>query len=176
MNDTDTKSRPLELTPLMWVAIGIVALVGVVAVVDQEQSPRTLDYLSGEKPVIIRSTSETHRFPFLGVAITLPEGWSYLSVTDDAVAEKPSFVHEETGSILRLQRFGLETWPPAGAEMTSMLGGRVEWVQIDHRRLGRLSLDELDLALIAITHKRGVELNDSINLFCEGIQRLSDGE
>ena len=162
------------MTPVVWVALGVVLLVGLFTYSDKQRSPRTLDFLNVEKPIIIRSSDATHHFPYLGISVTLPDGWSYLSVTDDAVAERPSFVQEATRSIIRLQRFGVETWPPADTEVetTPLAKGSVEWVQVDHRRLGKLSLGNLSLALIVITHTRGAELNQSIDEFCRGIRRF----
>lgn len=163
--------RPLEMTRLVWVALAVVALIGVVKIADQDQRLNTLGSFGSEESVIIRSDEGGHRFPFLGVSVNLPPGWSYLSVTDDAVAEKPSFVHEESGSILRLQRFALKTWPPSDTEVeiSELENGNVEWVQIDHRRLGKLKVGQVELTLIALTHGRGKELHSAIDVFCSQI-------
>ena len=174
MTKPEDHSRPLEMTRLVWVALAVVALIGVVKIADQEQRLSTLGSFGSEESVIIRSDEGSHQFPFLGVAVNLPEGWSYLSVTEDAVAERPSFVHEESGSIVRLQRFALKTWPPSDTEVetSEMDKGTVEWVQIDHRRLGRLTVGQIDLTVIALTHGRGKELHSAIDRFCKEIEPI----
>jgi len=168
-------SQPHELTPLVWVALGIAVLVGVVNELSDKETVQMLDMAKG-KPIIIRSQAAVHRFPSLGVSVSLPSGWSYLSVTEDSLADRPSFVHESSHSLVRLQPFVFDSWPPKELAQEPAMGthpaGNLQWVTVDHRRLGRLSLKGIDVAVIAIQHDQVRHVNQIIADFCGGIRHL----
>ncbi len=115
VNPTDPSSQPLELQPWLWIALGVVAIIGVAARIRDRDAVQTLDHLDGNQQIIVRTAAGTHVFPMLGIEVTLPEGWSYLSVTDDAMADAPTFVNETANSIVRLRPFGFLAWPPIEA-------------------------------------------------------------
>jgi len=173
-------SQPHELTPLMWVALGTVVVVGAVNALSEKGTVKMLDMPNGGKPIIIRSQATVHRFPSLGISVSLPSGWSYLSVTEDSLAARPSFVHESSHSLVRLQPYVFDSWPPeelaAEPETGTHPAGKLEWVRVDHRRLGRLSLKGIDVAVIAIQHDHMDDLNEIIKHFCCGICRLKSAD
>jgi hypothetical protein len=115
-----------------------------------------------------------HAFPSLGIRIAPPEGWTYLSLTDDAIADRPTFMNESTHSIISLRRFRLRSWPPTDGELVTQKYGDfdIQWVEADHRWIGRLTNAEIDLAIMVMTHKRRFPRNESIDEFCQAIQLL----
>lgn len=169
-------SQPHELTPLVWVALGIVVVVGAVNALSEKASVETLDTLHGGKPIVIRSQAAVHRFRCLGVSVSVPSGWSYLSIAEDSLADRPSFVHESTHSLVRLQPYHFDSWPPEDLAAEPVVGthpsGNIEWVSVDHRRLGRLRLRGIDVAVIAIQHDHKDQINATIKDFCHGIRHL----
>lgn len=137
-------------------------------------NPRTLDYVEGDRPVILRTTEKSHAFSALGVEVTPPKGWSYLAVADDGFADRPTFVNEATHSIIRLQAFGFRSWPPIDREVATNVYENVtiEWIDADHRRIGRITAGDVDLAIVAMTHATSFEPNESMEEFCNSIRIL----
>ncbi len=138
---------------------------------DQQQS---LVYVESGDPLIVRSSDQRHRFPILGIEIEISDGWTYLSVADDLRAAAPTFVHQKSGSILRLEPFRLRSWPPQGAELELEQYGEFscEWSEIDHRRVGRMREPPVDVAILVITHQSKAKLNPEVRSFCRGIRLI----
>ena len=172
-------SKSHQLTPLVWVGLGIAALVFALGKLTEQTPLEMLVPRKGEKQIIIRSENQTHQFPLLGAEVPLLPGWSYLAVHEDQIADRPAFVHQASNSVVRLQAYVLDSWPPNGVNEKPRVGkhpvGTLEWVRVDHLRIGRLLLEERDWIIIAIQHDAKADVNDSIEEFCAGI-RCSESE
>lgn len=178
MNSTDPTPRPLELPPWLWVALGIVALIGLSAQVRRHDDLKTLDPFAGDPQVIVRSATANHVFPILKVQVAVPKGWSYLSVSDDAIADEPTFVNESASSILRLRPYRFRSWPPVEGAITrrQYASVSIEWIEVDHRRIGRLNEGDVDVSLEVLTHSHKSKLNDAVDDFCNSIQLVSSAD
>jgi hypothetical protein len=130
--------------------------------------------LEGSARPIVRSSDQLHRFPALGIAVEVNNGWTYLSVADDVEAVASTFVHRDSQSIVRLEPFQLRSWPPAGAAVETMRLGELEWewAEVDHRRVGRLRKPPVDLMILAVTHQPHAKLNQEVLEFCAGIRPI----
>lgn len=172
-------SQSHELTPLVWVGLGIAGLVLAMGTLTEQTPIEMLVPGNGEKQIIIRSTNQTHQFPLLGAKVSLLPGWSYLAVDEDHLADRPAFVHPASNSIVRLQANVLDSWPPKGVTAIPEVGnhpaGTLEWVRVDHLRIGKLLLAKHGLTIVAIQHGSQAEVNESIAEFCAGI-RHSDSD
>jgi hypothetical protein len=170
----DPSSQPLSLTPLFWILLALVAALGVACWLGNGDEVTMLGYLEDEQLVIIRANAAEHTFPSLGIKIAPPEGWTYLSLTDDAIADRPTFMNESTHCIISIRRFQLRSWPPTdGQPITQRYGDfDIQWMEVDHRCIGRLSKAEIDLAILVMTHKRGSLRDKSIDEFCQSIRLL----
>lgn len=148
----------------MWIALLLVSLVGLRQFLVTPDQNSTLSYLEGDHPPIIRTSGSQHRFPMLGLQIDLPDGWDYLSVADDRRAAAPTFVHKMSQAILRLETFRLRDWPPGDMEIEVEQYGshEVEWVEVDHRRVGRLREPPVDVAIFVVSHRPHGELSPAI--------------
>ena len=170
-------SQSHELTPLVWVGLGIAGLALARAKLTEQTPIEMLVPSRGERQIIIRSENRTHQFPLLGVEVLLLSGWTYLAVDEDHLADRPAFVHHASNSVVRLQANVLDAWPPKGVTAKPEVGkhptGTLEWVRVDHLRIGRLQLAEYGLTIVAIQHGFQAEVNDAIEEFCAGI-RYSD--
>lgn len=167
-------SQSHELTPLVWVGLGIAAFALAMGKLTEQTPIEMLVPRKGEKQIIIRSQNHTHQFPLLGAEVSLLPGWSYLAVDEDHLADRPAFVHQASNSVVRLQANVLDSWPPNGVTSETQVGkhptGTLEWVQIDHLRIGKLVLAEHRLIIVAIQHDSKAEVNASIEDFCAGIK------
>lgn len=168
-----------ELTPLVWVGLGIA---GLALAMDNLAEKPTIEMLApreDEKQIIIRSQNQTHELPILGVQVRLLPGWSYLAVNEDQFADRPVFVHEASNSVVRLQADVLNAWPPEGLDTELEIGkhptGNLGWVRVDHLRLGKLLLADQGVIIVAIQHGSNAELNESIQEFCTEIGPLDSG-
>ncbi|MDB4634529.1 hypothetical protein OAG76_03895 [Rubripirellula sp.] len=172
-------SQSHELTPLVWVGLGIAGLALAMSFLTEQTPIQMLVPRKGEKPIIIRSQNQTHQFPLLGAEVRVSPGWSYLAVNEDHLADRPAFVHQASNSVVRLQANVLEAWPPRGVTTKPEIGmhpaGTLEWVRVDHLRIGKLLLAKHGLTIVAIQHGSQAEVNESIEEFCAGI-RHSDSE
>ena len=172
----DLKPQSYELTPLVWVGLGIAGLAFVMDAMTDQETVTMLATREDEKQIIIRSQGETHQFPLLGVEVGLLPGWSYLAVREDQLAFRPAFVHASSNSLVRLQADVFDVWPPAGAVTEPVIGkhstGKLEWVRDQHVRVGRLQWAEHRLTIVAIQHDSKVDLNATIDEFCAGISHL----
>ena len=166
-------SQSHELTPLVWVGLGIAGLVFAGGKLTEQTPIEMLVPSRGERQIIIRSENQTHRFPLLGVEVLLLPDWTYLSVDEDHLADRPVFVHHPSHSVVRLQANVLDAWPPKGGKAKPEVGkhpaGTLEWGRFDHLRIGRLLLARHGLTLVAIQHGSQAEVNESIEEFCAGI-------
>ena len=167
-------SQSHELTPLVWVGLGIAGLALVRGKLTEQTPIEMLVPSRGERQIIIRSENRTHQFPLLGVEIRLLPGWTYLAVDEDHLADRPAFVHHASHSVVRLQANVLDAWPPKGVTAKPEVGkhpaGTLEWVRADHLRIGRLLLAEHGLTMVAIQHGFQADVNDTIEEFCAGIR------
>ena len=116
------------------------------------------------------------------VEVAAVEGWTYLSVTDDVMATQPTFINESNNTIISLRQFRLRSWPPVEGEVTTRQYGEiaVEWVSVDHRRVGRITKKtpqgEVDAIVMAMTHVRKSELNHAVVEFCHAIRWISSND
>lgn len=178
VNPTDPSSQPLELRPWLWIGLGAVAIIGLAARMRDRDEAQTLDHLDGNQQIIVRTAAGNHVFPILGIQVTLPEGWSYLSVTDDAVAYQPIFVNETATSIVSLRPFGFRSWPPIEAKIVNRQYANftIEWIEVDHRRIGRFTQGDVDVSLFALTHSHKSKLNKAVDDLCHSIELVAAGD
>lgn len=176
MTQLPPASRPLELTPPFWVALLLVGLIGLYQVVRPPRQSQALGYLEEGNPIILRQRGKVHPFPTLGVTVGVFDGWTYLSIAEDSEALAPTFVHPGSNSIVRLQPFHLQTWPPQGlaVEREDVGDFDVEWVVVDDLHLGRLSRQAVDLAILVMSHQPNAPLDPAIREFCRRIHRLDE--
>lgn len=177
MNPADPSSQPLDLQPWLWVALGAVAILALEARIRDRNEMRTPDGLDGNQ-IIIRTSGANHTFPILGIKLALPEGWSYLSVTDDAYADEPTFVNESAHSIVNLRPYRFRAWPPIDAKIESRQYARftIEWVELDHRRIGRFTQGDADVSVLVMTHSHKSRLNNAVNDLCDSIELIGAGD
>ena len=174
MNQPNPVSRPREFTPVLWVALLLVGLIGLRQLLGPADQPQTLAFLDALNPVVVRSSEQLHRFASLGVEVEVTEGWTYLGVVDDIQATSPTFVHKASQSIVRLEPFRLRSWPPSGANLEVETGGQLtlEWAEIDYRRVGRLRQAPVDLMILAVTPQPHAQLNREVRDFCRRIRPI----
>lgn len=155
-------------------ALLLVGLIGLGQLLEPSDRPHMLGFLEGSAPPIVRSSDQLHRFPALGIAVEVNNGWTYLSVADDVEAVAPTFVHKDSQSIVRLEPFQLRSWPPAANPLQTELVGELEWewTEVDHRRVGRLRVPPIDLMILAVTHQPDANLNREVREFCAAIRLL----
>lgn len=158
----------------MWIALLVVAVLAVARGLGGLDDSPMLGYFEDRQPVIIRATAPEHTFPKLGIRIAPPDGWTYLSLADDAVADRLTFVNESTHCIISFRRFRLPSWPPADTQPVVQRYGEfdIQWVQRDHRCIGRLTRAEVDLAIMVMTHQTGSPRDESTDEFCAAIEIL----
>lgn len=168
------RPRALELTTPMWIALGLVLLIGLQQMVSTPSSSNELMYLSPDRTTVHRSTEALHQFEQLGIEVEVSEGWTYLSTTQDRLAMSPTFSHPVSGSILRLQPFHLDQWPPENSESQKIDDGdlRMLWVQVGRLLVGRLISGEADLAVVVMDHDNGESVASEILDFCRRVQPL----
>ena len=178
VNRIDQSSQALELRPWVWIVLGLAAILGVARWIGDRDELQTLVYLEKENPVIVRAASGTHVFPRLGIQVALAQGWSYLSVTDDVAAVQATFVNESADSIISLRRFLFRSWPPIESKVltTPYRNVAIEWVKVDHRVVGRLTEEHVDVIVMVMTHSANAELNRAVEDFCNGIQLIAARE
>ncbi|MCP4885588.1 MAG: hypothetical protein P1U77_05945 [Rubripirellula sp.] len=136
--DNHSRSQPLELTAPIWIGMAIVVLLGVVNQWRQFNGVRTLNPTPALE--IKRHLASTHQFPGLGVEIALPEGWAYLSVTEDTNATAATLVHSVSQSIVSFRANRLEEWPPKGhaTKEDTFENIEIDWVSLKVPRIIRL--------------------------------------
>ena len=178
VNPTDHSSEPLELRPWLWVALGVVAIIGLAARIRDHDEARARDHVDGQQQVIVRTEPGIHVFPMLGIQVTPPEGWSYLSVADDEMADQPTFVNETADSIVSLRPFRFREWPPIEAEIVNCqyTNITIEWIEADHRRIGRFTQGDVDVSLLVMTHSHRSKLNESVEALCQSIELIGAGD
>lgn len=176
MSQLPSVSQPLELTPPFWVALLLVGLIGLYQLVRPPGRSEMLGYLEQDEPLILRQQDKLQPLPALGVTVGVFDGWTYLSVAEDSEAVAPTFVHPASYSVVRLQRFHLQTWPPQGLTVERENHGdfEIEWVVVDDLRIGRLSRQSVDLAILVLSHQRDAPLDPAIRDFCGRIQLLGE--
>lgn len=177
LNITDPRSvapRALELTRPMWIALGLVLLIGLQRFVSPQVENEQLGYLNPKRISVQRSTDTLHVFNQLGIQVPVSDGWAYLSTSQDAIAMAPTFSHAESGSILRLQPFHLEQWPPEDSVSQQIDDGGFQmlWVPVGRLLVGRLILGDSDLAVVVMGHGRGSQISNEILDFCRRVQSV----
>jgi hypothetical protein len=174
-NVTEPASQPLELTAGVWIVLGLVALLGISHIVHVDDEVRTLLPWDKNQLVIVRQVVEPHSFSFLGIKVLPVSGWTYLSITDDSLADRPTFVNQSTHSILSLRLMKFGSWPPSESEVTREEYGDVtiEWIEVVDRRWGRITKEspgsDAHVTVIVMTHVPRSELNASVRDFCRAI-------
>lgn len=171
------------------VALGIGGLAGYELLV--ERSPhRTLEYVHQSDPVVVRLAGTRFEYPRLGAQVELPSGWVYLSRTDPALAEQPTFYSATEQAVIKLQPGWLVEGSAAAAnpERDAAAGpSRIRWAEpqtIGHEivarfgsvavplvwsgqgdiKVGQLRTESLDLVVVAIGS------TETIDGFCRGIR------
>ncbi|MGB7327488.1 MAG: hypothetical protein WBD31_21610 [Rubripirellula sp.] len=116
-DDPATTGRDrLDLSPVVWVAIAVVAFLGLrSALVNSESSVNSsssavLNYRGRGEWIPIRNSDSAQLFTALGVQVNLPIGWTYLAQTENDRAVRPTFVNESRRSIVQL-------FPAAGRDL-----------------------------------------------------------
>ncbi len=94
---SQAEQQPLEFSPPMLVAIGVVALIGLASLFGSNRH---------DAP-IVRVSDESIEFPQLGVKINPTDGWTLLSTASHRKARQLTFVNEASQVIMRF-----ESWPP----------------------------------------------------------------
>ncbi|MBL6726122.1 MAG: hypothetical protein ISQ09_13650 [Rubripirellula sp.] len=173
-NDTKHEPRPLTLRFPMWVALGLVLLIGIQKYATKPQSTQHLGYLEPARLTVRHSEDTVHTFNRLGISVDVANGWAYLSISEDQSALSPTFSHASSGTILRLQPFHLEQWPPEGSESQKVDEGSFEmlWVPVGRLLVGRLILGDVDLAVVVMDHQQGELVSSEILDFCRRVQRF----
>ena len=167
----ESKSERLVLSRPFWVAMSIVAMLGIFQRADRAAKPDTLDYLDGDRPPIIRMRRQVHRFDALGIEVTPPRGWIYLSRQDTATADQVTFVCIAAGTIVQIERYAYAEWPPVERELRPgrYAGVEIVWIDVDHRRLGRLTGESSDLAVKTYSmHANGA--STAVKGLCDAIR------
>lgn len=178
MSPTEHLPQPLEMRPWLWIALALIAITGVANWKGAPDPLRTIDHLNTSEIAIVRQVAKSHVFSTLGIKVETPDGWTYLSVTDDSIADQPTFVNASTDTIVSVRPFRFREWPPIPAEITKREspGFVIEWVKLDHRRAGRISTGDVDVVLLVLTHRHKSRLNSSVTEFCEAISPIPAAE
>ncbi|TWU58239.1 hypothetical protein [Rubripirellula reticaptiva] len=92
----------LDLSPAVWVAIAVVAFLGLRSALVNSSSNAVLNYRGRGEWIPIRSSDSPQVFTSLGVQVNLPIGWTYLAQTDNDRAVRPTFVNESRRCIVKL--------------------------------------------------------------------------
>lgn len=171
MNQVNRSSQPLEFTTGTWVALALVVMVGLLSALSDAPDLEDLGYLHSDNPVILRVTGQTHEFPVLGVIVSPPDGWTYLSRTEDAIASKPTFVNLSGDAVLRLLSRDYYVWKE-DAELKRCRYGQaiVDWTDTEPREVGKLSREGQGLTVVAITRTGKPHQNPSVADFCAAIR------
>lgn len=144
MNSTTqtTESRQrLTMSPVMWVALSIVLLLGVRSALKpvgnagaaSESQFSVLNFLGDDRRVPVRSSDPVQVFETLGVRVRVADGWTYLATKSSDRTIRPTFVHVPSGATVQL--FPMPKLPE-GADVLSGGGsgqvpsGQVQWVSI----------------------------------------------
>ncbi|MDB4679227.1 hypothetical protein OAE79_02700 [Rhodopirellula sp.] len=174
MNPVSQPPRPLELRFPLWVALGVVALIGIQKWVRPNDSNGALAYLDGDRIFVNRQTESLHFFERLNVEVEVTSGWTYLSTNADSRAMTPTFMHTSSQTILRLQPFHLEQWPPEGASVQTIQDDNFEitWVPVGRLLIGRLVSDSVDLAVVVMNHSTEDAVSEEILEFCRCVQHI----
>ncbi len=192
----------LELTPLMWIAITLVATLGIGGNSLQPPASTVLNCLEDGRRIPIRRSEPVQVFDQLGIQVKLPGGWTLLSTTPNDRTLRPTFVHVADACVIRL--FPLNEIDPiesirpkdeiestdhrlGGAEtrwITVRQTTRIEvangggvlplsWTTLNPRRIGRWNDGNRKVGLVAITHSPPNILPKSVLEFCAGIVSLA---
>lgn len=131
-NDSEPTSKPLELTAPVWIGLALVALLGVFNRTRHPDRTSTLEIVQPFDPVIVRHQGTSHRFIQMRMQLTLPDGWVYLSVVDDAFSLQATVVHADSNTIVSFRPNLLDEWPPSGHSVREEVysGANVQWVSL----------------------------------------------
>lgn len=189
-------SRSQSMSPITWVALACVGGLGLFeSIKDPPLSPTLESVISGES-VIVRLPERSFDFPVLAVRVNLPDGWTYLSTTNPALASKPTFVNESANLIVTLtsahevQNAAIDVptereefdsctvdWIQAsGPEQTVIVRVNgiaipLRWRAYDHHRIGLLNHEGCAVILNVISPEDARE--ETIRQFCRGIQHVN---
>ena len=85
-----------------WVAIACIAGFALYELVSAPPESDTIEFPYQARPLLIRMTDRQIAFPVLGAHVTLGSGWAYLSTTNPALSDRPTFVNAEAQAIVTL--------------------------------------------------------------------------
>ncbi len=170
------------MSPIAWIFLAGLGGIGLYESIKAPTQSPTLEYVHQNDLVVVRMSQSPIDFPMLAARISLPTGWSYLSTTSPELAEKPTFVNEQTKSIMRIHPAWSVKWNPRGLPVSQQelddiqiewlnqpgaiesAAAKVENVDVNvrwnvHRvvRIGRLTRGELKLVIEAISYDPGSE-------------------
>lgn len=139
MNATTETTPPrqrLSLSPMMWVAISIVVMLGVRTIAnpagdaDASSASRlgVLNFLGNDRRVPVRMNDSVQVFDALGVRVRVGDGWTYLATESSDLAIRPTFVHVPSGAAVQL--FPMAKLPEDADSLQSAGSGQVQWVSI----------------------------------------------
>ena len=171
-SDVLGRPQPLLLGLPMQLSLGLVLVIGLSKYLSDKPSRNYLGYLDPQRVVQNRSTDTEHQFPQLGIRVELLDGWVYLSTGSDQLAVSPTFSHAKTNTILRLQPFHFEQWPPEGAQPQQVANGDLEtlWVTVGRLLIGRIILEDVDLAVVVVNHGSKQGVSGEVLDFCQRIR------
>lgn len=173
---SDHEPRPVEISPLMWVALGVVVLIGIRQYASEPSSGGFLNYLNPNQITVSRSEDAEHQFPRLGVQVAVSDGWTYLATSHDSQVFSPTFSHAKSNLILRLQPFHIEQWPPEGVQpdLVEVDGTEMLWVPVGRLLVGRWVSGEADLAVVVMGHQQKKGVPPEVIDFCRRVQVITE--
>lgn len=142
MDSTTNPAAPrqrLSLSPVMWVALSIVLVLGVRSAMNSkvdgtpESQFGVLNFLGHDRRVPVRSNDPVQVFETLGVRVRVSDGWTYLATESSDRAIRPTFVHVPSGATVQL--FPMAKLPDGadvldGGDSGPVSSGSVQWVSI----------------------------------------------
>jgi hypothetical protein len=185
--------QPLEFSPAMLVALGLVAMIGLFGLTGSGQQQGQIE----------RLTDQTISFEQLGVRVSPAQGWTHLSVAQRDQRINAVFVNASAHLIVRMHPFHFDTWPPTAEELlarginTQLNDGdtlqpsldqvdvvrkdyehvSIDWIEVGRRRsrgagflVGRLQRGEVDLMVTAMTHSDTAEIDQSLSQLCDSVE------
>ncbi len=107
--ETTAPRQRLSMSPVMWVAIGIVAVLGVRAAMKpagdaDSVTPNfsALNFMGQDGRTPVRIDDRVLSFDQLGVRVRVPSGWTHLATAPPDRAIRPTFVHVPSGATVQL--------------------------------------------------------------------------
>lgn len=132
--DTTASRQRLSLSPVMWVALAIVLVLGVRSAMkpnadaSSESQFSVLNFLGRDRRVPVRSNDPFQQFSALGVRVRVTDGWTYLATESSDRAIRPTFVHVPSGATVQL--FPMAKLPDGADILNGGGSGQVQWVSV----------------------------------------------